>query len=122
MGFFPTLSELTQTPCPPFFHKLVVTILQTSLEPLPPKIAKYKIYKSFDEEKFRCIFKKRLNELSIDHITMCVFRMTYLNVLDRFASLNIITPILLTENVLRQSCKDQGFVMNILNVKLEKLG
>ena len=77
---------------PTFFHKLVVTILRTNLEPLPPKIAKYKNYKSFDEEKFRCIFKKRLNELSIDDITMGVFRMTYLNVLDRFASLNISLP------------------------------
>ena len=34
------------------FHKLVVTILRTSFEPLPPKIIKYRNYKNSDEDKF----------------------------------------------------------------------
>ena len=47
----------------PDFHKLVVPILRKRFEPLPPKIFKYRNYKSFDEDKFRFLFKKRLNEL-----------------------------------------------------------
>ena len=34
----------------------------------------------------------------------------------------LITPVLLTKNVMRQSCKDQGFVKHILKIKLEQLG
>ena len=34
------------------FHKLFVTILRTSFEPLPPKIIKYRNYKNFDKDKF----------------------------------------------------------------------
>ena len=53
------------TNCPRSFHnKLVVNILRTSFEPLPPKIIKYRNYKNFDEDKFRCLFKKRLNNFN----------------------------------------------------------
>ena len=34
------------------FHKLVVTILRTIFELLPPKIIKYRNYKNFDEDEF----------------------------------------------------------------------
>ena len=69
------------------FHKLVVTILRTSFEPLPPKIIKYRNYKNFDEDKFRCLFKKRLNGFNTDDITVDIFKMTFLNVLNKFAPL-----------------------------------
>ena len=66
------------------FHELVATILQTSFEPLPPKIIKYRNYKNFDEDEFRFLFKKRLNDLNADVIIVDTFRMTFLNVLNTF--------------------------------------
>ena len=69
------------------FHKLVVTILRTSFEPLPPKIIKYRNYKNFDEDEFRFLFKKRLNDFNADDITVDIFKMTFLNVLNKFAPL-----------------------------------
>ena len=69
------------------FYKLDVTILRTSFEILRPKIIKDRNYKSFDEDKFRRLFKKRLNELKTDDITVDVFKMVFLNVLNKFASL-----------------------------------
>ena len=69
------------------FHKLVVTILRTSFEPLPPKIIQYRNYKNFDEDKFRCIFKKRLNDFKTSDITVDIFKLTFLNVLNKFAYL-----------------------------------
>ena len=85
-------------------------VLQKSFEPLPPKIIKCKNYKNFDEDEFRYLFK-----------------MTSLNFLNEFANLKkniweLITPILLKKNLVRQSCKNQGFVMHILKIKLEQLG
>ena len=65
------------------FHKLVVTILRTSFEPLTPKNIKYRNYKNFDEDKFRCLFKKRLNDFNTDDITVHLFKMTFLNVLNK---------------------------------------
>ena len=59
------------------FHKLVVTILRTSFEPLPPKIIKYRNYKNFDENEFRFLFKKRLNDFNVDDITVDIFKMTF---------------------------------------------
>ena len=73
--------------CPSDFHKLVVTILQTSFEPLPPKIIKYRNYKDFDEDKFRCLFKKGLNNFNIDDITVDIFKMKFLNFINKFAPL-----------------------------------
>ena len=69
------------------FHKLVVTILRTSFKPLPPKIIKYRNYKNFDEDEFRFLFKKRLNDFNTDDITVDIFKMTFLNVLNKFAPL-----------------------------------
>ena len=56
-------------------------------EPLPPKIIKYRNYKNFDENEFRFLFKKHLNEFNADDITVDIFKMTFLNVLNKFASL-----------------------------------
>ena len=69
------------------FHQSVVTILQTSFELLPPKIIKYRNYKNFDEDKFQCIFKTRLNELNTDEITVDIFKMIFLNVRNKFVPL-----------------------------------
>ena len=59
----------------------------TSFEPLPPKIIKYRNYKNFDEGKLRCLFKKRLNDFNTDDIAVDIFKMTFLNVLNKFAPL-----------------------------------
>ena len=69
------------------FHKLVVTIMRPSFEPLPPKIIKYKNYKNSGEDKFRCLFKKRLNDFNTDDITVDIFKMKFLNVLNKSAPL-----------------------------------
>ena len=69
------------------FHKLVVTVLRTIFEPLPRKIIKYRNYKNFDEDKFQCLFKKCLNDFNADDITVDIFKMTFLNVLNKFAPL-----------------------------------
>ena len=47
-------------------HNLVVTILRASFKLMPPKIMKYRNYKNFDEDKFRCLFKSRLNDSTAD--------------------------------------------------------
>ena len=51
------------------FHKLVVTILRTSFKPLASKIIKYGNYKNFDEDKFRCLFKKRVQKMILIQVT-----------------------------------------------------
>ena len=61
--------------------------MQTSFEPLPPKIIKDSNYKNLDEDEFRFIFKKRLNEFNADDITADGFKLTFLNVLNKFAPL-----------------------------------
>ena len=62
------------------FHKLFVTILRTGFEPLPPKIFKYRNLKNSDEDKFGCLFKKRLNDFNTDDVTVDVSNMTFFNV------------------------------------------
>ena len=69
------------------FQKLVVTILRTSFEPLPPKIIEYRNCKNFDEDKFRCVSKKSLNDFNRDEIIADILKMTFLNVLNKFALL-----------------------------------
>ena len=61
--------------------------MRISFEPLPPKIIKYRNYKNFDEDKFRFLFKKRLDEFNADDITVDIFKMTFLNVLNKFTPL-----------------------------------
>ena len=38
-------------------------------------------------DKFRCLLQKRLNEFNTDDITVDIFKMTFLNVLNKFAPL-----------------------------------
>ena len=64
------------------FHKVVVTILQTSFEPLPPKIIKYRNYKNL--MKMNSNFYVKINT---DDITVDIIKMTFLNVLNKFAPL-----------------------------------
>ena len=59
--------------------------MRTSFQPLPPKVIIHRNYKNFDEDEFRFLFKKRLNDFNIDGITMDIFKMTFLNVLNKFA-------------------------------------
>ena len=66
---------------------LVVTISQASFESLSPKIIKYRNCKGFDEDKFQCLFKKCLKEFNADDIIVDIFKMTFLNVLNKFAPL-----------------------------------
>ena len=96
----PSYIDLFLTNCPKSFHNtylyetslsdlhnLVATILRISFGPLPPKIIKYRNYKSFDEDKSRFLFKKRINEPNTDDITEDIYKMTFLNVLNKFAPL-----------------------------------
>ena len=69
------------------FHKLLVTNLRTSFESMPPNIIKYRNYKNFHKAKFQCLFKKRLNDFNANEITMDIFKMTFLNVLNKFSPL-----------------------------------
>ena len=63
------------------FHKLTVTNLRKF------KTIKYRNYNSFDKDKFRCLFKNRLNELYTDDMTVDIFKMVFLNFLNKFAPL-----------------------------------
>ena len=38
-------------------------------------------------DKFRCLLQKRLNDFNTDDITVDIFKMTFLNVLNKFAPL-----------------------------------
>ena len=67
------------------FHKLVVTLLRSKLESLPPKIISYRTYKQFNEGKFKDLFLSYLNELEMTDLTVDVFKMTFLNALNSFA-------------------------------------
>ena len=101
------------------FYKLVVTILRASFELLPPKAIECRKCKNFDEDKFRCLFKKRLNDFNTEDITVDIFKMTFLNVLNKFLPLKKKylradhLCFLTKQNLIRHSCKEQGFVMNI---------
>ena len=84
--------------------------LQKSVEPLPPKIIKCKNYKNFDEDEFRYLFKmKSLNFLN-----------KFANLKKKYLRANY--SHFVKKNLVRQSCKNQGFVMHVLKIKLEQLG
>ena len=68
------------------FHKLVGTLLQSKVESLPPKIISYRTYKQFNEGKFKDLFLSYLNELEMSDLSVDVFKMTFLNALNSFAS------------------------------------
>ena len=38
-------------------------------------------------DKFRCLFKRHLNDFNTDDITVDIFKMTFLNVLNKFTPL-----------------------------------
>ena len=67
------------------FHKLVVTILRSKVESLPPKIISYRTYKQFNEGKFKDLFLSYLNELEMSDLSADVFKITFLNALNSFA-------------------------------------
>ena len=67
------------------FHKLVVTLLRSKVESLPPKIISYRTYKQFNEGKFKDLFLSYLNELEMSDLSVDVFKMTFLNALNSFA-------------------------------------
>ena len=48
---------------------------------------KYRNYKNSDEDKFRFLFKKSLHDFDTDGITVDIFKMTFWNVLNKFAPL-----------------------------------
>ena len=66
-----------------------------------------------------------MNDFNTDDITVSIFKMTFFNVLNKFASLK---KKYLRANHSRfvnkelNKAKDQGFVMHILKIKLEYLG
>ena len=61
--------------------------MRKGFEPLPPKIIKYRNCKTFDEDEFRFLVKKCLNDFNTDDITLDIFKITFLNVLNKFALL-----------------------------------
>ena len=67
------------------FHKLVVTLLRSKVESLPPKIISYRTYKQFNEGKFKDLFLSYLNELEMSDLSVDVFKMTFLNALNSLA-------------------------------------
>ena len=67
------------------FRKLVVTLLRSKFESLPPKIFSYRTYKQFNEGKFKDVFLSYLNKLEMSDLTVDVFKMTFLNALNSFA-------------------------------------
>ena len=67
------------------FHKLVVTLLRSKVESLPPKIISYRAYKQFNEGKFKDLFLSYLNELEMSDLSVDVFKTTFLNALNSFA-------------------------------------
>ena len=67
------------------FHKLVVTLLRSKVESLPPKIISYRTYKQFNQGKFKDLFLSYLNELEMSDLSLDVFKMTFLNALNSFA-------------------------------------
>ena len=67
------------------FHKLVVTLLQSKFESLPPKIISYRTYKHFNEKKNKDLFLSYLNELEMSDLSVDVFKMIFLNILNSFA-------------------------------------
>ena len=74
------------------FHKLVVTLLRTKFESLPPKISSYRIYKQ-NEGKFKDLFLSYLNELEISDLSVDVFKMTFLNALNSFAPVLVLITL-----------------------------
>ena len=67
------------------FHKLVVTLLRSKVESLPPKIISYRTYKQFKEGTFEDLYLSYLNELEVSDLSVDLFKMTFLNALNSFA-------------------------------------
>ena len=67
------------------FHKLVMTLLRSRFESLPPKSTSYRTYKQFNEGKFKDLFLNYLNELEMSNLSVGIFKMTFLNTLNSFA-------------------------------------
>ena len=67
------------------FHKLVVTLLRSKFESLPPKIISYRTYKQFNEEEIKDFLLSCPNELEMSDLSVDVFKLTFLNALNNFA-------------------------------------
>ena len=80
------------------FHKLVVTLLRSKFESLPPKIISYRTYKQFNKGKFKYLFRSYLNELEMSDLSADVFEMTFLNDLNNLHVLRKNIFVLVTLN------------------------
>ena len=52
----------------------------------PPKIIRCRTYKQFDEKKFKAVFQNYFNEVNSSDLSVDVFKMLFLNALNKFAS------------------------------------
>ena len=67
------------------FQKIVLTIPRWKVEPLLPKIIRYRTYKQFDEEKFKIAFQNYLSKVNSSDLSGDIFKMLFLNALNKFA-------------------------------------
>ena len=63
------------------FQKLVLTLLRSKFESLPPP---YRIYTQFNKDEFKDPFLSYLNELEVSDLSVDVFKMILLNALNNF--------------------------------------
>ena len=50
------------------FHRMIVTVMKTSFQRLPPKIRHYRDYSNYDNNKFRVSLFNELSKLNIEAI------------------------------------------------------
>ena len=55
------------------FHRMIVTVMKTSFQRLPPKIRHYRDYSNYDNNMFRVSLFKELSKLNIEAIDLIKF-------------------------------------------------
>ena len=55
------------------FHRMIVTVMKTSFQRLPPKIRRYRDYSNYDRNIFRASLINELSKLNIEAIELNKF-------------------------------------------------
>ena len=68
------------------FHRMIVTVMKTSFQRLPPKIMHYRDYSNYDNNMFCVSLFNELSKLKIEAIDLNKFITAYIDTLNNHAS------------------------------------
>ena len=67
------------------FHRMIVSVMKTTFQKLPPKIKSYRDYKNFDNDIFREYLFQDLSQANMNDNDLCNFLEVCLNTLNKLA-------------------------------------